>query len=798
MKPTYDKKLPVLPLRSTILFPGVSFPILVGRPISVDAVKNARTNSSNWVVLVTQVDDSHPTAENLPRVGVLGEIKSIEGSDQQGYHVLINPVERVRITEFDSSERPGEMPKLAYVEAYPDVHDMNEQTESALLESLKQIAFGIVDLAMGGNQQLRQLIERVASLELLTHMCSANLDIPRKEKQELLETVSLKNRTLKLLDLLSKKKDELQVQGEIRDRLSKKLGKGQREAILREQMKTIQEELGESEEGGEEKKEDYRKKIEEADMPEEAKKVALSELKRLDTIGNSPEAHVIRNYLDLLCSMPWSRSSQTNLEGLNLDQARKTLDQAHYGLDKIKKRILQHLAVMKLKKSAKGSILLFIGPPGVGKTSLGQSIAEALGRKFARASLGGMRDDAEIRGHRRTYVGAMPGRIIQAIKRAGENDPVFMLDEIDKISRGYGGDPASAMLEVLDPAQNSNFLDHYLDVPFDLSKVFFIATANSYEGIPGPLLDRMEVIDLTGYTNSEKLHIAKKHLIPKVLEDMGLKPEQLVISDEVLLKVISNYTREAGVRDLERKIATMVRGSAEKVLGATAAIPIELEDIEELLGPERFVHDVAEKDNVPGVVTGLAWTPHGGDILFVETSLMPGTGKLMLTGQLGDVMKESANIAMSLVRSRLASTVPASYFEKQDLHIHFPAGATPKDGPSAGVTMVTAIASQFSKKTVSPKLAMTGEITLRGAVTPVGGIKEKVLAAHRAGIETIIMCRKNERDLKDVPQEVKSQLKFHFVDNVDEVLHYALGLKFSEMASGASNVSGIAQAPLAN
>jgi ATP-dependent Lon protease len=798
MKPTLNKKLPVLPLRSTILYPGVSFPILVGRPISVEAVKQARETSDGWVILVTQVDDNNPTAENLPRVGVLGEIKSIEGSDQQGYHVLINPVERVRILEFDSSAKPGEMPKLAYAEELPDVHDINAQTESALLESLKQMAFDIVDLAMGNNRQLRRLIEQVSSLELLTHMCSANLDIPRKEKQELLETVSLKNRTLKLLDLLAKKKDELQVQGEIRERLSKKLGKGQREAILREQMKTIQEELGESETDGEKKKEDYRKKIEEANMPEDAKKVALDELKRLETIGNaSPEAHVIRNYLDLLCAMPWSKSSETNLETLNLEKARQTLDDAHYGLDKIKKRILQHLAVMKLKKSAKGSILLFIGPPGVGKTSLGQSVAEALGRKFARTSLGGMRDDAEIRGHRRTYIGAMPGRIIQAIKRCGENDPVFMLDEIDKISRGYGGDPASAMLEVLDPEQNSNFLDHYLDVPFDLSKVFFIATANSYEGIPGPLLDRMEVIDLTGYTNTEKLHIAKKHLVPKVLEEVGLKTDQLLFSDELLLKVIGSYTREAGVRDLERKIATMVRGSAEKVLLSSGPVSVELSELDELLGQERFQYETAEKDTVPGVVTGLAWTPHGGDILFVETSLMPGSGKLMLTGQLGDVMKESAQIAMSLVRSRLGSTVPASYFDKQDLHIHFPAGAIPKDGPSAGVTMVTAIASQFSKKAVSPKIAMTGEITLRGSVTPVGGIKEKVLAAHRAGIETLILCRKNERDLKDVPQEVKSQLKFHFVDNVDEVLHIALGLKFSEMAN-SPNVSTFSPGPLAS
>jgi len=780
-KPSLDRKIPVLPLRNTLLYPGVSFPIMVGRPVSVQALKNARDNFSNWVVVVTQMDDKAPTATNLPKVGTLCELTSVEGNDKQGYHVLMHPVERVRITEFDAPE----MPMMAFVESYPDIKDVSEKTEVALLESLKQMAYDILDLAQVRNKQLRKLIEDIDNLEFLTHLASANLDASISEKQTLLETVSLKARTLRLMELLAKKKDELQVQGEIRDRLSKKIGKDQRDAILREQLRTIQSELnGDDAEDGD-KKEDYRKKIEEAGMTDEARKVALDELKRLESIGNSsPESHVIRNYLDLLCAMPWTKSSETDIESLNLDDARRELDEAHYGLDKIKKRILQHLAVMKLKKSAKGSILLFIGPPGVGKTSLGQSIAKALGRQFARASLGGTRDDAEIRGHRRTYIGAMPGRIIQAIKRAATNNPVFMLDEIDKLGRGFSGDPAAALLEVLDPEQNGTFMDHYLDVPFDLSKTFFIATANSYEGIPGPLLDRMEVIDLNGYTNLEKLHIAKSHLIPKVYEEIGVKTEQLVISDEVLLKMITGYTREAGVRNLQRLIATVVRGSAEKVLDAQGArVDVRLDDLDELLGAEKFQYETAQKDMVPGVVTGLAWTPVGGDILFVETSLMPGKGNLVLTGQLGDVMKESAQIAMSLVRSRLAGSVSTYQFDKQDLHIHFPAGAIPKDGPSAGVTMVTAIASQFSKKSVSPKLAMTGEITLRGAVTPVGGIKEKVLAAHRAGIEEIIMCRKNERDLKDVPNEVKSQMKFHFVDNVDEVLHIALGLKFAEMAS---------------
>jgi ATP-dependent Lon protease len=443
---------------------------------------------------------------------------------------------------------------------------------------------------------------------------------------------------------------------------------------------------------------------------------------------------------------------------------------------------------MKLKDTTRGSILLFVGPPGVGKTSLGKSIAKALGRKFVRASLGGVRDDAEIRGHRRTYIGAMPGRIVQSIKRAGENNPVIMLDEIDKLARSFQGDPAGALLEVLDPEQNANFLDHYLDTPFDLSKVFFVATANTLETIPGPLLDRMEVIELSGYTTAEKLHIAKNHLVPKQREDHGLKEEQLSITDEALIRLITHYTREAGVRELQRKIAEVCRASTEKVLVPNAQLPvtIALAELEELLGPERYVHEVAERLTPPGVVTGLAWTPQGGEILFVEASLMPGAGRLTLTGQLGDVMKESAQIALSLVRSRLGQVMPGFDYASKDIHIHVPAGAIPKDGPSAGVTMVTTIASLFSGRAVSPKLAMTGEVTLRGAVTPVGGIKEKVIAAHRAGIEKVILPKRNQKDLRDVPEEVKSALKFEFVENVSELLKSALGLEVAAMIPGAS------------
>ena len=666
-------------------------------------------------------------------------------------------------------------------EIWKDQHLEDMKVEEALLQSLKTMAKEILTLLPAETAQLTELVEGIEDLSFLSFLCAANLEIPLKQKQELLQSESLKERVLSLLEFMQGQKDSLKVQSEIRDRLSHKMGKVQREAILRQQLNAIREELGEGDGGA--GGDSYSKRIEEAGMPEEVRKIADEECKRLETIGGSaPEAHVIRNYLDLLCSLPWSKSAD---ETIDLDRARVILDGDHYGLEKIKKRILQHLAVMKLKKQGRGPILLFVGPPGVGKTSLGQSIAKALGRKFVRGSLGGVRDDAEIRGHRRTYIGAMPGRIIQGIKRAGQNNPVFMLDEIDKLARSFQGDPASALLEVLDPEQNSNFLDHYLDVPFDLSHVVFIATANTLESIPGPLLDRMEVIDLSGYTTAEKLHIAKNHLIPKQLAEHGLTAGQVTISDEAVMRLITHYTREAGVRELQRKLAAVLRTATERVVAPGAVFPIRIEcaHLEEAIGPEKFIHEVAERIADPGVVTGLAWTPQGGEILFIEAGLMPGSGRLTLTGQLGDVMKESAQIALSLVRARLPAIVPGFEYEKKDLHIHVPSGAIPKDGPSAGIAILTTIASLFSGRSVNPKLAMTGEITLRGAVMPVGGIKEKVMAAHRAGIERIILSKRNQGDLKEVPEEVKSQLKFDFVENVAEVLKLALGLDITPTAS---------------
>jgi len=787
--------LPVLSVKDSPILPGTTVPLRIGRLQSIKAVEAAEKNG-HFVLAVAQKSDLDQETINpssLYTVGTWAKIDKVRGNAKDGYQIMIRGVSRYRVNQYVESENGI----TAYGEEWKDVLDADTTTHATMLQVLKDMSLKILSLLPGDTRQLAEIVRAVDDLSFLAYLCAANIDIGSQKRQELLEMPGLKDRVLVLLDLMEKYKNTLEVQNEIREKLGHKLGKYQRETILREQLKAIREELGETDTA--EDKDDLRKKIEEAGLTQEAFKVANDELKRLESMGpQNPESHVIRNYLELLVSLPWSKSSgEGTLHELDLDHAREVLNNDHYGLEKIKQRVLQHLAVMKLKKSGKGQILLFIGPPGVGKTSLGQSIAKAMGRKFVRGSLGGVRDDAEIRGHRRTYIGAMPGRIIQGIKRAGENNPVFMLDEIDKLGRGFQGDPASALLEVLDPEQNATFLDHYLDVPFDLSKVFFIATANSLDTIPGPLLDRMEVIDLSGYTTAEKLHIAKNHLIPKQWEEHGLKKDELVISDEALLRVIHAYTREAGVRDLQRKLVAICQASAEKVLAKDAILPIRIEakDLEDILGPERFIHEVAERINPPGVATGLAWTPMGGEILFIEANHMPGKGNLIITGQLGDVMRESTQIALSLVRSRLSHLIPNMDFDHKDIHVHVPAGAIPKDGPSAGITMLTTIASLLTGRSVDSKLAMTGELTLRGAVMPVGGIKEKVIAAHRAGIERVIMSKRNERDLKDVPEEVKNSLKFYFVESANEVLKIALDLEPSEEFVSAIGQSRVSQGP---
>lgn len=772
--------LPVLSVRESVILPGSALPLRVGRKQSIEAVEAAQKNG-NMILAVSQksgYDHDNVEIDDLRTIGTLAQIDRIRGNAKDGYQIFLRGVTRYRVNQF--SMKDGYI--AAAAEEWKDVMDADPSTFATMLDVMKNMSEKILQLLPNDTRLLSELVKEINDLSHLTYLTAANLDIDAKKKQEILETAGLKDRSLKVLESMQKMKDELEVQVEIRNKLGHKLGKHQRETILREQLRTIQEELGDIEKG--EEKDDLRKKIVDAGMPEETLKVALDEFKRLESMGpNSPESHVIRNYLDLLVALPWKKnSSESEIADLDLEKAREILDAEHYGLDKIKKRVLQHLAVMKLKKTSRGQILLLVGPPGVGKTSLGQSIAKALGRKFVRGSLGGVRDDAEIRGHRRTYIGAMPGRIIQGIKRAGENNPVFMLDEIDKLGRGFQGDPAAALLEVLDPEQNATFLDHYLDVPFDLSNVFFIATANSLDTIPGPLLDRMEIIDLSGYTTAEKLHIAKNHLIPKQWTEHGLSNDQLMISDEALLKLINSYTREAGVRDLQRKIVTLCRAMAEKVLSKDSVLPIKIElaDIEEVFGNERFMHEVANTMNPPGVATGLAWTPQGGEILFIEANLMPGKGSLILTGQLGEVMRESTQIALSLVRSRLAHVIPGFEFERKDIHVHVPAGAIPKDGPSAGITMLTTIASLLTGRSISPKLAMTGELTLRGAVMPVGGIKEKLIAAHRAGIEKVILSKRNQKDLKDVPEEVRNGLKIELVETAVEVLKIALDLDASE------------------
>lgn len=759
---------PVLPLKNTVLYPGVTQALKVGRDKSLKAVDLSK-EKNNWIMTLTQKnpDKNVENVDDLHEVGTLCKIESVKGNHESGYFIVVRGYHRMKITSFKPETEIFE----AFVERLDDVIDIDKTTEGALLVSLKQVSKQVLELIPGNTESVQELVDAIEDLSLLSYMAAANAEIPLSEKQTLLELTHTKDRVMHLLSLLHTFRETLRVQQDIRQKLNSKIGQNQRDHILREQMKTIKEELGEKDEQS--LVDTYRKKIKDAELAGEALELAESQVSKLENASSqSPEFQMIRSHLDFMLSLPWNKSSVH--QEIDLEASHVVLDEDHYGLDKIKKRILQHLAVLKMKKDKKGSILLFVGPPGVGKTSLGQSIAKALGKKYQRVALGGVRDESEIRGHRRTYIGALPGRILSALKKAGENDAVFVLDEIDKLSRNFAGDPAAALLEVLDPEQNNSFTDHYLEAPFDLSKVMFIATANSMESIPGPLLDRMEVIDLSGYTTAEKMHIAKNHLWPKQLTEHGLTENQLEISDGALMKIISHYTREAGVRDLQRKLGEVCRARCENILKTDETVKVDLADIEEIFGAERFTFEVTDHLATPGVVTGMAWTPVGGDILFIESALVPGKGDMILTGQLGDVMKESAQIAKSLVKARLAAMAPTFDFSKFDIHVHLPAGAIPKDGPSAGVTLLTSLASLVTRTPVNPRLAMTGEISLRGKVLPVGGIKEKVIAAHRAGVNKVIMSKRNEKDLKDVPEDVKSQIEFTFVEHINDVLSSAL------------------------
>lgn len=764
----------VLPLKNTVIYPGITQTLRVGRDKSKKAIDLA-TQNGHWIFAACQ-KNSEGNIENesdLNSVGTLCKVESIKVTPDSSYFVVVRGYFRAHLTHFFSAEGSFQ----TNFERYDDVIDLDKATESAFLESLKTMGVEILSLLPGNSDNIVELIRGVDDLALLGHLAAANVELPLAEKQKLLEEFNLRSRTLKLLNLLQDYKQTIIVQNDIRSKLSSKLGQTQREHILREQLKTIKEELGDGDTVDLDV--EYEKKIEDAKMPEEAHKLAMQQLKKLSSSSaQSPEYQMIRTHLDLLVSLPWSDDS--GMIDFDLIEAEKILNADHYGLEKIKKRILQHLAVLKRRKNKRGSILLFVGPPGVGKTSLGHSIARALGKKYHRISLGGVRDESEIRGHRRTYIGALPGKIISALSKVKQNDSVFLLDEIDKLSRSYGGDPGAALLEVLDPEQNQTFTDHYLDTPFDLSKIFFIATANSLEGIPLPLLDRMEIVDLSGYTSAEKFNIAKSHIIPKQMDEYNFEKSELQITDEALLKIVTHYTRESGVRDLQRKICEICRYASEKIQRDLQKVIVTIASLEEIFGPEKYSSEVTEFNSSAGVVTGLAWTPVGGDILFIETALVPGKGELIITGQLGDVMRESAQIAKSLVKSRMSILAPTLDLNKFDIHLHVPSGAIPKDGPSAGVTILTSIASLVSRVPVNPKMAMTGEISLRGRVFPVGGIKEKIIAAHRAGVRQIILCEQNKKDLREIPEDTKADIQFFFVNHINEVLSQALKIDLTD------------------
>ena len=759
----------MLPIPDDVIFPDLQTELKVPRHIGENLDSRFRQGRSDIVIASQRNAKESSEFSHFFHTGTRAVMRDI-GRVGELYRVRLTVAERIEITALDFSG-PGIF--ASYKES-PDLVDLDEKDHGDMVNYVKEVIREMGAKFKGVEQHLKVIEAMTKIQELIAYTMPFN-NISVSDKQSLLELDSVKERGLKFLDYLIQQKESISLQIRMAQKFSESANELYRKNVLREQLRAIQKELGDDSPKGN-KKPDYREKVEASGMPEEVGEVALEEIQKLESQdSSSPDSHIIRNYLDLLVALPWQSGEYRDID---LEAARKILDDQHYGLEKVKERIIQHLAVMKLKKEKGGSILLLVGPPGTGKTSLGRSIAEALGRKYHRISLGGIRDEADIRGHRRTYVGALPGRIIQGMKKVGEKNPVFVLDEVDKIMVSYSGDPASALLEVLDPEQNDTFADHYLEVPYDLSEVFFIATANSIERIPVALLDRMETIEVTGYTEREKLHIARRHLLPEVLEDHGLTENQVEIDDEAIATLIRDYTREAGVRNLKRQLAKVARSSTELIVSKSVETPYNIDDkiVADIMGNKKVRHDMAEADNPAGVVTGLAWTPVGGEVLFIEATLMDGHGKLTLTGQLGDVMKESAEISLSLIRSRLAYHGTGVDYDKKDLHIHVPSGAVPKDGPSAGVALLTSLASLVTGQKVDPKTAMTGEVTLRGSVMPVGGIKEKVLAAHRAGISRVILPMENKKDLDDVPDEVRKDITFVPVERVEEVIRETLGI----------------------
>ncbi len=766
-----DNALVIVPVRNMVLFPGVVVPIAIGRKASIAAAQYAvKTERPIGVVLQRNPDADTPGPDDLSPMGTVAAVLRYVTTPDGNHHLICQGQQRFRVLGY----LEGFPFIVARVERFEERSGAGDKEVEARFLRLKERSIEVLQLLPQVPQEMVNAVQNIDAAATLADLVAGYLDIKPQEKQELLEQVDLRSRLDRLLELIQHRIEVMQISREIDQRTKASVGQREREFLLREQMKAIQKELGEDGGGNAAEIEELRKLIAEAAMPEEVANQAQKELKRLARMSDgSSEYSMVRSYLDWLVEVPWKAPEP---DAIDVAQARQVLDADHFGLDQVKKRILEFLAVRKLKPGGHGPILCLVGPPGVGKTSLGQSIAKALGRKFVRVSLGGVHDEAEIRGHRRTYIGALPGNIIQALKKAGTRGCVMMLDEIDKLGTGIHGDPAAALLEVLDPEQNCNFRDNYLAVPYDLSQVLFIATANVLDPVPGPLRDRMEVLQLAGYTREEKLEIARKYLVTRQLDETGLKPEQLELSDGAISAIIRDYTREAGVRSLERQIGAVCRRVAVRIAeGQVQQVRVDEGDLIELLGQAKFENEVALRAGMPGVATGLAWTPVGGDILFIEASRTAGSGRLILTGQLGDVMKESAQAALTLVKSRAqALQLDAALFEKSDVHVHVPAGAIPKDGPSAGVAMFIALSSLFMDQAVRNDVAMTGEISLRGLVLPVGGIKEKVLAAAAAGLKCVMLPARNRKDRDEVPQTVKQQLEFVFLDDVEQAARVAI------------------------
>ena len=762
--------LPILPLFDTVLFPKMVLPLVVMQKESVQLIDEAMSKDRIVGLLVSKTTpgEGSSSTENLYSIGTSALILKMAKTEDNKSQILVQGLGRFKIKNY-LEDKPYLTGKLEHL---PEKETSDTQTE-ALMTNIIHLFTKVVDLSPVLPQEISSMAKSIQEPGVLSNMVASSINASVEEKQAVLEIDNVKKRLKEVTRLINHQLEILELGNKIQSQVKGDMDKSQRQYYLRQQLKAIKEELGEQDDSQVDV-EEYRTKILENGLPEEAKKEAERELNRLSKMHpSSAEYTVASTYLDWMTSLPWQESTEDNLD---IKTARKVLDEDHFGLEKAKNRIIEYLAVRKLKPDSKGPILCFAGPPGTGKTSLGSSIARALGRKFIRLSLGGVRDEAEIRGHRRTYIGALPGRIIQGIRRAGSNNPVFMLDEIDKVGSDFRGDPSSALLEVLDPEQNFSFSDHYLDVPFDLSSVMFITTANILDTIPPALRDRMEVIQLLGYTLDEKIKIANKHLIPRQRKEHGLKSDQISFTKGAVKLIIAGYTREAGLRNLEREIATVCRGVASKIVGKEIkSASIKVVNIPKFLGPVKVTSEVKARISTPGIAMGLAWTPFGGELLFIEATTMKGQKGLMLTGQLGDVMKESATTALSFIRTNAKKLgIDEDFFQNSDIHIHVPAGAIPKDGPSAGVTMLTALTSLLTNKIIHKNLAMTGEITLRGQVLPVGGIKEKVLAAHRAGIKTLIMPLSNEKDLADIPKKIQKDIQFHFVDKMKDVITLAM------------------------